>query len=346
MAGFLSSDHPPPAHWPTFSPDETALATQGGDGAVWLWDPATRKQKTRLAPANRDFGLFIGFGANSRTVVTATSGNVQVWDADTAKETQMPGSYLAKVSPDGKSMVTVGPDGTVYRIDLAGDQPRSIARLASAGGLAFSPDGTTLAMGSGDGTVELYDWTTLKQRSRLPGNAMQTLELAFSPDGTILAARYGNTDRSGALKTAEVRFWQVATGQEKGLPRHMADAMAFAPDGQTFVTTEPDGAMNCWDPATTDRRYRIPPIIGSRLFRIVFSPDGKTVLSPGLGLRGSVNLRDVATGQIVAVLSGHFGPVVDGCFSADGQTLVTTTSGGVGEIRQRQAEVRIWKRIR
>src|SRR5262249_1689510 len=71
--------------------------------------------------------------------------------------------------------------------------------------LAFSPDGKTLAGGSVDGAVRLWDAQTGEEKAVLKGHQEPVLSLAFSPHRPTLICVYGN---------GIVRLWKGATDME------------------------------------------------------------------------------------------------------------------------------------
>jgi WD40 repeat protein len=64
--------------------------------------------------------------------------------------------------------------------------------------LAFSPDGSRLAIGSADGTIRLAD-TRSDQEVALPGHGNGVQDIAFSADGSMLATTSPGVARIWAL---------------------------------------------------------------------------------------------------------------------------------------------------
>ena len=69
--------------------------------------------------------------------------------------------------------------------------------------LAYSPDGTELAIGSRDNTVSLWNAATGQLTNTLAGHTEDVMSVGYSSDGTILAS--GSYDGT-------VRLWDVSTG--------------------------------------------------------------------------------------------------------------------------------------
>ena len=69
---------------------------------------------------------------------------------------------------------------------------------------AFSPNGQTLASGSDDHTVRLWDVTSGQCLKILQGHTNGVWSVAFSPDGQTLAS--GSQDET-------IKLWDVQTGE-------------------------------------------------------------------------------------------------------------------------------------
>ncbi|CAD8188070.1 unnamed protein product [Paramecium octaurelia] len=71
--------------------------------------------------------------------------------------------------------------------------------------ICYSPDGTTLASGSWDDSIRLWDVKTGQQIAKLDGHSSTVYSVNFSPDGNTLAS--GSDDNS-------IRLWNVKTSKE------------------------------------------------------------------------------------------------------------------------------------
>jgi WD40 repeat protein len=116
-------------------------------------------------------------------------------------------------------------------------------------GLAFSPDGSRLAIPFGalpseeDG-IEVRDVGSGERLARLPTDN-EVLSAAFSPDGSLLAA--SRADGSALVWSTD--GWSRA-GQPLALQEAPALGVAFSPDGRTLATSHDDGTVVLWDVAS------------------------------------------------------------------------------------------------
>ncbi|KAA6213902.1 hypothetical protein CP973_32525 [Streptomyces albofaciens JCM 4342] len=182
--------------------------------------------------------------------------------------------------------------------------------------VAFSRDGRTLATGSVDRTVKLWDTTTNHMLGTLIGHVGPVYALAFSPDGRILAT---------AGDDSTVRLWDVVHRRQLAVltgPVGRVVSLSFSPDGRTLASGSTGNAVRLWDVAT---RRPVADLAGhsGNVTAVAFSPDGKVLASAGEDR--TVRLWDARTHRPLARLTGHLQPVYALAFSSDSHTLA---SGG------------------
>ncbi|MFI6904487.1 WD40 repeat domain-containing protein [Nonomuraea sp. NPDC050394] len=192
--------------------------------------------------------------------------------------------------------------------------------VGSVLGVAYSPDGSSLATISGDG-VRLWDATRRPMAGGQIGvHAYTSYGIAFSPRGDMLAT----TDNEGFI-----RLWNVSSRTAVGTPlRHgiqPVQTLAFGRDGATLHTVSWDRSLQVWDVATGRLLARPFTRIQSPT-RAAFSPDGGT-LATRSRKGDSVQLWDVRTGRLLAEL--RTGKVHATTFSPDGTMLAVSDNDGV-----------------
>jgi DNA-binding beta-propeller fold protein YncE len=146
--------------------------------------------------------------------------------------------WEAAFSPDGKQAVyvVVNPGRNVrgYVVDVEAKTP--ITALAGSGDaycLAFSPDGTLLALGGlgryPDGRIWLYDTTHWAVIREMPAPGQNVLDLVFSSDG----ARLYSAGTDGLI-----RIWSTADGALLGNFQigRQANRIALSPEGSLMAS--------------------------------------------------------------------------------------------------------------
>jgi WD40 repeat protein len=171
--------------------------------------------------------------------------------------------------------------------------------------LAIAADGKTLAAGAGGydqfgrplpGVIQLWDLTTRNLRTTLKGHNHYVMAVAFTADNkTLLSLSY-----DGVLK-----HWDLARGKARSSARlGLVDisAAGFSPDRKLLATSvgnlRPNqarrgGQVQLWNTATGRIRHTFQAH-EQFVNALVFTPDGKTLLSSGSGINR--NARPKADG--------------------------------------------------
>ena len=269
-----------------FSPDGKTIVSVSDDGTIRLWHVNTRKPlKTLMAHA--DSVNSVVFSSDGETIASAGNDRtIRLWNANTGELLKTLTGHIENVntvafSPDGKTIASgsgrlvylggredsgtcVGQEIRLWHVHTGELIKTLIGHTSVVNSVVFSPDGNTIASGSGhlmgyEGKasageeVRLWNAHTGELIKTLTGHKEVVSSVAFSPDGNLIVS--GDWyDWDGYLSSGtwsgEILVWDAHTGElRKTLTGHTGgvSSVAFSPDGKVLASGRTDGTILLWD---------------------------------------------------------------------------------------------------
>ena len=290
-----------------FTEEDTILASAATNGSVHIWDV---NKGTVLPTPNvelYDRTESFAFSADA-TLYTSNGADTTIRSRGTNTRTSwlpLPETHIWSL-PHGKDIITI---------------PNSYEALA------FSPDKKLLAASKSRET-HLWEIQTGKQLYRIVVRQFFTgVNVKFSHDGKTLT--------TGGIN-GEVHIWDVKSGDKistlsSGLREYSRD-LAYSPDNSILAVSYVNDYLKLWNLKTMKEMYTLLTHKDKVwIERILFSPDGKTLLvtTRDFKILREIRLFDIETRkELPPIRTGHTVGINALVFSHDGKTLATGAADG------------------
>ena len=270
-----------------FSPDGETIASASNDRTIRLWNANTCKLLKTLM-GHTDAVRRVVFSPDGETIASAGNDRtIRLWNANTGELIKTLTGHIENVntvafSPDGNTIasgsgtflggddsggVSVGEEIRLWNTHTGELIKTLIGHTSVVNSVVFSPDGNTIASGSGhwrgyEGVasageeVSLWNAHTGELLKTLTGHKDVVSNVAFSPDGNLIVSGdwyYWDGHLSSWTWSGEIRVWDAHTGEHlKTLTGHTGgvSSVAFSPDGKTLASGRTDGTILLWDFST------------------------------------------------------------------------------------------------
>jgi hypothetical protein len=226
-----------------------------------------------------------------------------------------PAVALSFSMPTGSMLAADGFDyatNVVVFDDLAHPPRLLIGHTQEVTAIQFGPDGETLASGSRDTTIKLWNGQTGALLCTLAGHASVVSGLAFSPDAkTLASASHDKTIRLWDLESR--KLLKILTGHT-----HWVKSVAFSDDGKTLASGSSDTTVRVWDVETGKQVWSLTGH-DEEITCVMFAPNSNVIASGSKDK--TIRLWNARTGQLITTLVGHTGDVIALAFTTNSELI-------------------------
>lgn len=296
------------------------------NGEAIIWDAITGQSRHVLKGSDGPI-LDIAVSADYSTIVTASAGNVKIWNDQGQEqkplENQPLGAFAAALSSNGKVLATGGFRPTISLWDVAtGKLIKTFdGHNSNIFGLAISPDGTTLYSSSYDATIRIWSIETGRQIYDPIKAPEQIYYMALSPDGRYLAHAYSNTllVTDLTVEPLEPVPYLCACGR--------INSLCFSPEGRRLAISGMNGNVLFID-LKTGRELRRMHTHDGKVEAVAVGDGGRRIATGGLDRLVKVwNAAADGTSDGINVWSvGNRGKIHRMVITRDGQRMLLAST--------------------
>ncbi|KAA3661453.1 MAG: helix-turn-helix domain-containing protein [Chloroflexi bacterium] len=342
----------------SFNQDGSRLVVGGRNGEVELFDIPTlltANTPQPIAAFKRLMGDFMTFtllspaGERLALQFDGTTTTSEIWDIADPKNPE-----LIQTAAEGLTISTFNHDGSLVlgRGALDGDGTVSVWEVATgealftlaghstiATSVVFSPDEQTIATGSRDGTVRIWD-AALWEGGELQTSyyEMGFFDMDISPDQTLLT--FGSGWGAAAIFDRQtLELIHSLEGGGEGVYR-----TSFHPTGSRLATVGADNVIRIWDVATGEVLLSwVGHELGNSsggfypgVLDVSYSPDGSRLATASSD--GTAKVWDAETGEELLLLAGHTVGLHSLAYSPNGSMIATSSDNTENTVKVWDAE--------
>jgi WD40 repeat protein len=361
-----------------FLPDGKSMLTVAGDGVARVWDSTTGKElrRFRLVPENADNMMFAGMMWMGGAMVVGRQMNLQgmavsddgkllsvvsndaslhIWDTVAGKELRKidniyadGGLSEAMFTPDNKHLAVRGYDSTTRLFEVAtakklrqiGKRPDNNNVFYGGGGMAFTPDGKTMASTGCENAngkqlwhIYLHDVASGNEINRITTDDQNgSVCPTFAPDGKTIVW----SDWQGTIRIGETISGKILQEHKNSSGGYYGGEFVLSTDGRTLISRSMSGGLRMLDLASGKETKKFEkPAQQNQMFgwwgngnrgSIAISRDGKLVALASEG--NALRVMDLAAGKEREFGDGHRLGISRISHAPDGKTIYTQSQDG------------------